>query len=287
MSGRWSAVLLLNIAVLAIALGGCRDRQSEAEPVQFAPFNSTVTERVAVDEPPPGDTETTARSEEHVPATAEHRPEAEDQPAQGASQPPGPGTGPSVSGGEGPSRGRAPVGGPPRTAEGQDGEPPAPAPGRGINGPGDGQPGPNAGRPLTPFERFDANSDGRLTARELPAMFRERMMRADTDGDGAITREEWQAAMRTLRDSWRRGPAGGAGEQRRRGPFDRFDANNDGVLTSSELPEEARERIMRADRDGDGRVTREEWQATMRVIHEGMRRGPTEPSGGDDPDADD
>jgi len=109
---------------------------------------------------------------------------------------------------------------------------------------------------MDPFERFDANGDGVLVPSELPEEFRERSMQADANGDGKITRAEWDQAMAALRE----GAQAAAGERRRRG-FDAMDENGDGVLTAAELPERARERMMAADANGDGKITREEYEA--------------------------
>jgi hypothetical protein len=40
------------------------------------------------------------------------------------------------------------------------------------------------------FKRLDRNSDGKVTEAEIPAAQRERILKLDSDGDGAITLEE-------------------------------------------------------------------------------------------------
>jgi hypothetical protein len=47
--------------------------------------------------------------------------------------------------------------------------------------------------PIDAFDRYDANKDGRITPDELPPALRDRLMRADTNGDGAISRQEFDA----------------------------------------------------------------------------------------------
>ena len=44
------------------------------------------------------------------------------------------------------------------------------------------------------FQRFDRNDDRAIEASELPDSVRQRMMIADTDRDGKVTREELTAA---------------------------------------------------------------------------------------------
>jgi len=112
-----------------------------------------------------------------------------------------------------------------------------------------------------PFERFDENGDGLLTAGELPDEFRERMMRADANGDGAISREELEEAGR----SWRGGGGPGDGADRRGRLFERLDENDDGVLTDDELPGEMAERMMQADANGDGKLSRDELEQSRRA----------------------
>ena len=96
------------------------------------------------------------------------------------------------------------------------------------------------------FERLDENRDGKLTQDEL-TRFAEKLMEADADGDGAVTKEELQAAREKL------GPHPGATLL-----FRHFDKDADGKLVASEVPAIARERLLRADADGDGGVTQEE-----------------------------
>lgn len=49
------------------------------------------------------------------------------------------------------------------------------------------------------FERPDANGDGKVTPDELAALAEARLLRADADGDRAVSKEERKAA----RDKWK------------------------------------------------------------------------------------
>jgi Ca2+-binding EF-hand superfamily protein len=100
------------------------------------------------------------------------------------------------------------------------------------------------------FAKLDKNADGKLTQDELPATHAERIMKADTDGDGAVTKEELEQARQAR-----------GGRPSIDDIFAKLDKNADGKLTQDELPERLAERIMKADTDGDGAVTKEELQA--------------------------
>lgn len=73
--------------------------------------------------------------------------------------------------------------------------PPAVPPAAGADSTRAGPPeGPQRGlAPADHFPRLDRNGDGRLAADELPGPLRERLADLDRDGDGGITREEWDA----------------------------------------------------------------------------------------------
>ncbi len=147
------------------------------------------------------------------------------------------------------------------------------------------------------FDRFDTNRDGVLTADEIPEPMRERVMRMDADGDGRVTREEFEAFRQQLREAgerWGRGEGadrpdrgergeafqrGERGELReRRDPaerarelFDQLDVNQDGKLTADELPEHLREVFKQAVGGDNGAVTREEFEEILRSV---APRGP-------------
>lgn len=77
---------------------------------------------------------------------------------------------------------------------------------------------------------------------------RPRLLRADGDKDGRISKAEWTAGRKTgRRDPGRM--------------FDRLDANADGFLDAAEIDALAARRFARLDRNGDGIVTTEERQA--------------------------
>ena len=95
------------------------------------------------------------------------------------------------------------------------------------------------------FGRFDENRDGVLTEGELPVRSErhgrfghgmhgrgghaEHLLRLDTDGDGSVSRAEWDAHA-----AKRQGEREDR-EERRAELFDRLDANGDGELSRQEL----------------------------------------------------
>lgn len=87
-----------------------------------------------------------------------------------------------------------------------------------------------------------------LSLADFQAAGRQRMLRADTNGDGKVSKEEWAAARKNAK----RDPAR---------MFGRLDANGDGQLEATELDSLLARRFQRLDANGDGRLTQEERQA--------------------------
>lgn len=80
-------------------------------------------------------------------------------------------------------------------------------PGGGANG---GEPGPNAGQRFDPEQAFanrDENGDGKLTGKELEGRFADRLVQLDTNKDGEISKEEFDAGMAARRESREAGGA--------------------------------------------------------------------------------
>lgn len=131
------------------------------------------------------------------------------------------------------------------------------------------------------FERFDADGDGTIT-RDEAANAPSRFQRADTDGDGGLSVDEMKAA------------AVERAEKRAERMHERLDANDDGMVDEAEMkaarkamadrrharfegsrhgprhgyrhgghrgPRDAGAMFERLDSDGDGAVSREEFDA--------------------------
>jgi Ca2+-binding EF-hand superfamily protein len=74
-----------------------------------------------------------------------------------------------------------------------------------------------------------------------------RIMAADTDGDGKVSRAEMAAMAKNGRDPSRR--------------FDAMDINHDGLLDAGEIRDALTRRFRRLDRNGDGMLTPDERMA--------------------------
>lgn len=125
------------------------------------------------------------------------------------------------------------------------------------------------------FERADKNGDGKLTKDELPGPLAERLMKADADGDGAVTKAELEEARKKA--GGRPGPdAGGRGGFDPGQMFQRLDRNGDGKVGVDELPERMAERLKGADADGDGAISKEEFEKARKNFGGRGARKPTD-----------
>lgn len=143
-----------------------------------------------------------------------------------------------------------------------------------------GAPPPEAGfgggdrpEPGALFQRLDANGDGKIVRDEIPegrGEFLLRMMeRADRDGDSALSREEFGAAMAFMANMQRGGPPRDGEGAERRGPpeggprpggdllFRTLDADGDGKLNRDEVYG-ASDALKRLDHNTDGLIDRAE-----------------------------
>jgi len=124
------------------------------------------------------------------------------------------------------------------------------------------------------MERFDKNKDGQLSQDEVPAKVWERLGKADADGNGVVTKEEFMAAHKE-------GAANGEGRggdrfaaldkdgdgkvskeeagEKFADRFDKVDANSDGFLTKDEIKAAIQNHGMRKDANGDGKISKEEF----------------------------
>lgn len=103
------------------------------------------------------------------------------------------------------------------------------------------------------FDRFDIDGDGTITRAEFEGVHAERFEAADADGDGTLSLEEWLASR----------PGMGRRTDRAEAAFHRMDRAGDGTIERQDFAEMASWRFGRLDRDGDGVTTRDEATQAM------------------------
>lgn len=128
--------------------------------------------------------------------------------------------------------------------------------------------GPDAAQPRG-FARADTNKDGAISREEAQARFNQRFDAMDKNHDGKVTPEE----MRASRDG-ARAERTGQMQARMDDYFKRVDTNHDGRLSRDEvnanMPRLARD-FDRLDANHDGQLTQDEIRAGMRERRPGGR----------------
>ncbi len=112
------------------------------------------------------------------------------------------------------------------------------------------------------LKRADKNSDGKISKDEVPEQAWERLGKLDKDGDDAVSKEEMAAGMKAMREGGKgKGPRGSSTGAAGGGPgamFSRFDKDENGKLSESEVPGEMWSKLRKADTDADGLVSKDE-----------------------------
>jgi Ca2+-binding EF-hand superfamily protein len=148
----------------------------------------------------------------------------------------------------------------------------ASAEGRGEHRMGRGHGGPDgfgAGMEMM-FDGADTDADGKITAEEFEAATKARVDAADADKNGMLSADEMVAAAEARREAMRKAHAAKLMD----GFIDRRDTNDDGQLSYDEMtPGDAGGRFFdRFDKDGDGTVSQDEIAQAMKD-HGGRRHG--------------
>ena len=128
-----------------------------------------------------------------------------------------------------------------------------------------------AGGTVPIFHKLDANNDGKVTYAEFDAGFADSVLDTyDKDGDGVVTRAEWNAIEAANQDTTK-------------ASFAALDRNHDGKLTRDELNHHGARRnavvkqvFARIDKNGDGVITEDE--ARTYGIRRAVRPRPGQPS---------
>lgn len=106
------------------------------------------------------------------------------------------------------------------------------------------------------FKDADTNGDGAISRTEFDAVHAKRFKEMDANGDGKITRDEMKTGHKKMMEK---------GKDAR---FDEADANHDGALSREEAAKMPRmsKRFDEVDANHDGKVTREEMEAAMKKM---------------------
>ncbi len=127
----------------------------------------------------------------------------------------------------------------------------------------------DAGKDEALFNELDKNHDGKLTADEVTAEHRrlfERLLRtSDANKDGALDKDEFLSGMKERPEPRERRRVAEEGPPPGDRPFPRpgeilfrlFDTDHDGVLSEAEI-QAAPEALKKLDKNGDGKITRDE-----------------------------
>ncbi|MCW5699452.1 MAG: EF-hand domain-containing protein [Rhodospirillales bacterium] len=113
---------------------------------------------------------------------------------------------------------------------------------------GDCGPGGPGGPGARMMEQFDTDEDGTITREEFDAAHMDRFTTADANGDGEVTFEEFKAAADARR------------AERMERMFKRLDTDGNGIVTTAETDVFHERRFERLDKNGDGVITDDDLQ---------------------------
>jgi Ca2+-binding EF-hand superfamily protein len=120
---------------------------------------------------------------------------------------------------------------------------------------------------MPPLEMLDADKNGDVTLEEFTKVANERFAKADIDKDGKLTVAEVAAEIEKMR-----------AEQMAKRMIARFDANDDGVLTTEESANGQKKMFAMLDKNDDGKIVQSErpgkWGRHGKGGDRGMEDGP-------------
>ena len=117
------------------------------------------------------------------------------------------------------------------------------------------------------FEYFDTDHDGVITQAEINSQREQRFARLDANGDGALSADELERARNRRRQ---------IAERMRTLAKSRImqaDTDHDGQMSRVEFMNAPSPLLERADADGDGRITRAEFDTALKNLRARLEAG--------------
>lgn len=117
------------------------------------------------------------------------------------------------------------------------------------------------------FERADKDGDGAISRDEFMANHHERFAAVDADADGNISAEERAAKREEMRAKMeeRRAKREARMKERAKKMLEQVDTNGDGVVSAQEHEAHAAARFAKWDKNGDGQLTQDEMPYRMHM----------------------
>lgn len=144
------------------------------------------------------------------------------------------------------------------------------------------------------FTQLDANADGSISTDEVPednGLVKRLFRKGDADGDGTLSKAEFVAALREKRAKGPK-PEKPAGDRPDRPSPEMItkkimeaDADGDGKISKEEAPERLARGFDRMDADGDGFLTPEEITSAMKAFQKRAGKGPAKGPKGENAEA--
>jgi Ca2+-binding EF-hand superfamily protein len=118
------------------------------------------------------------------------------------------------------------------------------------------------------FQKMDTNGDGKVSEDEWNAAHRELFQKMDANGDGKVTTEEISSAKSRYRDEAEEDQGEGKARWKRLSPgevIQKMDTNDDGSISQDEFVAHAKTKFGELDSDHDGNLTKGELKSVHRM----------------------
>ena len=117
-----------------------------------------------------------------------------------------------------------------------------------------------------PMQAIDADQNGEITKQELDTFQQQHFSKSDTDGDGQISADEFQAAKERMQ------------QERIQKHFERMDKDGNGTLSQEELQSKFQKYFEKCDKNSDDVLSKDELKQCHhgKGKHKGMDKGRSE-----------